>query len=514
VREFSVTLKDALASGISPEERPGVNAPYLRTLTGLRPSPHGLLPLSALSLPLSPAPTVSWPFPQLIRGAGVSLLMGATSAALVDESDWSYAPLTTYDAASPSTPKAIATGGPWHMADFGDSWILTNGAAILMQTRKNRIVAAADPVIVQDEVTFESVCAHRGRVIAGGPDPDSFWTPEMTAFWQGMIPAGRGWPPADLYMSANVVFWSGVGGGDWVWDVLRGGVSGAPALIGGTYTAASPAVLDRMKVLDWGYMPMPWQGGVKRVLPLGAAVIVYGAQGIAALVPDAQFGFGLKRLAPFGIAARSAAAGDDSGHVLLAEDGFLWRIAPDLTLARLGYQRELDPMLGSEIVIAHDAVEREFVISTGTLSYTLTPSGLAKTTPSLTSLERVAGGLAGVASSARSLAVQFETERLDFGFTAMKTLTGVEVEAVGISSIEVSFYWRAENTGGWTQSRWIPANPRGIVTFPVSGTEFRIAVRGTAEALTGTDGGGRVDRLICHYKSTDKRNIRGTYPAQ
>ncbi len=173
-----ISLREQLINGLRPEQFAGLNAKYMKSCSGTRITPFGLLPFESINFAPDAGDfgglgiTVSHPFPQLFKGKGVTLLADETQIYLVNETDWTAAAITTYDIYDPATPKAISSGGAWQFIDFHTTWFLFNGSCQVFPTKW----VHDTKVFVQDDVTMNTGCDFRGRMLAGGFDSYDIWS--------------------------------------------------------------------------------------------------------------------------------------------------------------------------------------------------------------------------------------------------------------------------------------------------------------------------------------------------
>ncbi len=506
MKEFSLTLKEGLASGLRRESRNARNTQALYTCNNLRPTESGLVAVNAITSLVTSSE--SYPFPQLFRGQSKTLLVGATSVAELDGS-WNETALATYDALNKPSTKAITSGGSWHFFDFFDTWFLLNGSCVVFTTNIEGMLEQTVKTLVQDTQTVTTGCSHGGRAFFGGFNPSNYWSADWTAFWTDFATRNPTGVKVDLNIDTNFVCWSSIGGGDVLWPLyLERAITGF--LGSGTDYGYDRALLfEQMKSNQAGFMPMPFQGTVRALKSLRKSIVVYTDNGIAAMVPTAVDDvpvLSLQKFIPIGIASRSAVGGDEDRHIFVDRTMTLWSIDAGLKVERLGYQEYLATLVAANLLVSFDPLEREFYITDGTGCFVLTKLGLCKATQIPTSIIRVDEDLDGYVTSATQssqTAGSFTTDVLDFGFRGRKRIGFVEVGSSGISSMTVSAYWRNSTTGAFTQTSWKAVNADGFVYLGISAVDVRIAVRGTLAV------GATVDYLTIRYQRDEKRQVRG-----
>jgi hypothetical protein len=176
MRETYLEIKEALNGGLRREPETVKSAVQLTTCKNFRCSERGLLSPVRLQMPgFSPFGSQDWPFPQFYQGRKHRLVLERERILSVS-GDWKPSRINTYNLFDPEYEKAIPAGGVWHVADFGDTYMLFNGSCSVSLFKdikaKNPL---GDRVCVQDTVTIQSGCSFRGRGVFGGFDAGDFW---------------------------------------------------------------------------------------------------------------------------------------------------------------------------------------------------------------------------------------------------------------------------------------------------------------------------------------------------
>ena len=516
-------FEQSLALGLRTDHRVKVNTPGLIECMGVKPilirnpdrtTSNVLAPHEPLDNPF-PNETISWPFPQLIRGKGVTLLADKTTIYEVNENGWSKTPLVVYDAYDTDTTVSIPEGGQWHFIDHFDSWMLLNGECTIIKPYKEAITGGAEKILLQRDVRAETGCSFRGRSILGGFTPEHFWNSDWEEVWDiwaaswpgGVQKIGHG-------LDKNFVLWSGIGG-NLLWliypDLARQGF--IPYTVGGTdtgYDASDPdftnrLMLDMFRRNELGWIPMESQGGVLKVKPLGKSVVVYSEDTISRIYPinDPVAGFGLENLSSVGITDRGSVGGDDSEHVFVDTNGSLWKLGGDYIPQRLGYREFFFPMLNREIAITFEPEEREFYISDDEECFVLTSQGLGQVPEIITSGAFVQGDLRVVSGRQRRIG-KIVTNTFDYGLRAIKKVETIEVGASEYDKMLAAVQFSYVGDTIFRESQPIRVGPEGIAFPQVSGVDLRLVLKGFEE-------GTRIDSLSSRWKLSDKRAIRGIY---
>lgn len=475
MREFSFPIQRTLGSGLRKDFRQPRNTNTLDQCFNLKPIGIGL---TFIDSPVYAAAT-DWPFPQLfhLRESGQLILASRSAISFVTSLEPTVSTaLTTYDSTNLALEKAVAATGQWHLADFGEVTVMFNGAQIVFSdpsTGKN---------IVSDEITIGTGCEHRGRLITAG-----FSSSDTHPVW------GR--------LEENEVAWSTIGGGDAFWPFM-----------------ASLVDSERQEHYEIrneaGYMPMPFEGTIHAVKTLDRVVIVYGENGVAALIPFSAPTptFGLRPLLNVGIANRAALAGDHKGHAFIDKAGYLWVIGVDFVPKRIGY-REQFSSLTSTVVGSYDPLEDEMYFSVDGTCYILTPSGLCEFADDVSGIARVNNDLYG-AGDTGALANTFilKTDAFDMGFSALKSIEGIEVGYHDIGNLKVGIDYSYDGSGTFSSfpigGAGIDVNDEGFAYIGITARDFKVRVFGDYGTRP------RIDYITVRWKFVDKRMIRGATNAR
>ena len=448
--------------------------------------------------------SLNWPHPQLLRLKGLTLLADATRIFQVDESNWSLTEIQPVDLQL-GTPATIPLGGFWHVVDFWDTWMLTNGLCTVLHYGRAKMFGGVDEVYIDQQVRYNTATDAFGRAWFGGFS--QAWSDAWKAFWDDWMSRGQtnlpGLQMGDL--GKNWVMWSSIGGGD-VLLLLDQTVGMSGLIDNDLYSDDYPRVFDLLRSNQLGFMPMPWQGAVLALKPLGRAVMVYGEGGVSALLPQGHI-VGLREFSDLttGVYSGSAVGGTDTEHVFMDKTGALWRISPDLQLQRLDYREWTYDMLGREVVISINPVEREFYICDGTRTLVLTPGGLTETTQVVTSIVASQGTVWAFTPAMTDRELLVETGSIVIR-PGLKTVRNIEVRADVPSgtSMFVGAEYRNSQTGAFGTTRDIPVNRQGIGFVGVTSDEIRVKVKASdfKDVL--------LQDLSVRLQFPDRRYVRGT----
>lgn len=445
MKEFSITFDKGLSSGLRSSESNPRNKQALTECYNLKPDVLGLLPYEPV-IDESGALSLSWPYPQIFIGSDYRYICTNTKIYTMDSS-WNQ------------TLKVTTTAsGIWDFADFGTYVLFVNGAKIVERSPVDGSYTASDTLT--DMPRFSTVCNFKGQVIGGN----------VKSTWHGC--------------GTNSVVWSAIGTNDFTpgVDNVKGSMNEA------------------------GFRHMRWEGEIYRVKRLGNAVIIYGDNGIDALVPY-ESTFGLKEILDKGIASKGAVGGSWNEHVFVDKEGYLWRIKSDLSTERLGYKEYISLIDLTEVMVSYDGSKREYYIADDTYGYLLTHWGLCQVYQKVTSVASIDGTSYGVTSDGSDDEGRVVTDVIDFGVRGFKTIGLLEAGIYHPAGSTYKGYatvdWRSNKTDSFTRRDWVLMNPNGVATVMTAGDEFRLCVK--ADNYQNM----QLDYINARVKVTDRRFMRG-----
>lgn len=499
---------------LRPSSRAARNSLLLSDCKACKLKPEALIGYTALTVPISAAELAAesvvfdWPFPQLIRGANVTLLCTETKVFLVDESTWLLTAITTYDFYATSTPKAIASGGGyWHFADFFNTWYLYNGQCSVMKFGDDA------KYYTQDTVGIQTGCAMRGRLILGGFDPTDYWSAAWVTILTDLMtqeePPNSSLPAALADVGVNWVWYSTIGGGDT--KFIHNPTLAQTGSLGLTtaHTAANPLFLDYLRRNECGLIPTRAQDSVLCVKPLERMLVVFGYDAISVYQQFAEPipGFGLVRTLPYGIAGRGAVGGDDSAGYLFVDDrGYLRSIDSQGQVTKLDYQEFMASMTLANIVIAYDSAEGEFYIGDGAKSfvYVVDTQALTRAPEVVMSLVTAEGDSYAMTHDLGDDDFLLVSDTFDMNIRGLKEIKGVEVGGSPDTTLEVAFDYRYEGDTSFVRTSYETLNEVGWVDFTITALEFRLVLR--VSTRTGAE---KIDYVRIEWQPCDFRSIRG-----
>jgi len=501
MQEFNQPIQKALTQGLRIRSDAGRGTEFLTQCQYMKPLQFGLRPCVDCINPFDEDYFVEWYFPQPIVTSSETLLAYEDAIYSVTKG----ATYVTYALDDPGVRKAITGRGVWHYADLGEGWLLFNGTCVVFRLSTETMFGEEAIIYCQDAVSVQTGCASRGRLILGGFNPAQLFSGTWGEIWNIYLNSLSAPISTEPISSDNFVYWSSIGGG----DIL---LPFAPGLIkDGVVKEDMPDEHDEEFFLELfrrnelGFMPMPWQGSVLRVKPLGKGIAVYGTEGIAGLIPalEPYPTYGLQRVADFGIASRGAVGGDEQGHILVDAAGNVWRIDDNFALRKLGYKEYIASLLSDEIIIVKNAEHNEYHISGKDESFVLTPQGLGESPQYITGAYNIDGEFVGVFDTAESKDVVVITDIIDFNYRDLKTITTVEIGCNAVSSVYVAIDYRYEKQGFWQRSTWVLTSPEGFARMQITALEFRIAVK--CDSYEGFE----LDYINVRWQTCGRRTVRG-----
>ncbi len=455
-------------------------------------------------------PTLSWPFPQIFHGDKADILADEQYIYTADLATEVLTLITLYDAHDQSTPitdNALTSGAePWQFVDMQQSWFLISNNNVVFKIPSNDsnnvMVTGGDASI---DTKFTAMAQLRNRLFFGGFSGATYfastaWTNIFTLWKQNT--SQEVYTDESTAIGTNWIMWSTPSGGDYdIPFVMEMAMFQIPTAA--IQTTLLPHIRADIKNGDIGFLEMPWQGAIHAMKGLGDAVIVYGAGGVSAVVPSND-GFTVVDLMRVGVSNRAAVGGDDRHHLFVDNLGDAWMIGADLQLQKLEYREFISPNINSDLVISYDAQRDEFYICQDGSGYILSNGALSEINQVPTSLIFYNGILKGVADKDQQDSFfQITSDSFDFGFKDIKTIHSIEIGATDISDIEVAVQYKYTNSTTFTTDTYYAANDEGIVTPIISGTEFRIIIRGHAGSAA------RIDYTRIRWRATVKRAVSG-----
>ncbi len=505
MQEYQLKIQESLTKGLRPFKDMALGNKFLSRCEGLKPRPWGLRSAHDVTNPFASDQFDEFPFPQLLNGREVMLLAGKDKIHSVGE-DWSLSELDLYNIADELEADTVMPGGAWHMADFGEVWLLFNGSCVVISPKRGAMFGEEDRLLVQDSIQMNTGCAFRGRMVTGGFSPAEFWSNTWMSLWDHLTrTVDYSVDTAMNGLGKNFVMWTTIGGGDLLHlllpdQAIQGVLKEAGNGLEKTY------FLDLMRRNESGFMPMPWSGEVLCVKQLGKGVMVYGENGISLLIPVIEpfSTFGLQEIADFGIADRGAVGGDIFEHVFVNEGGKLFKIGADYKLQMLGYEEYLGAYINEGTTVSHDSELKHSYISNKHRTFVLTETGLGRSSQVITSTVFTNGELLGIAEDTLE-ETHIVTESFDFQVRDLKTVTTMEVGLKCSEDVNayVAVLYRYAKNDNFNFSDWTPLNKEGFARIQITALEFRFCVK--VEDIENIE----IDYINVRWQSSASRTKRG-----
>lgn len=490
--------------GLRPEARMR-NEGYMEVLQNLRVDASGYHPREALvSRISSPALTIDWPYPMLLREQQATLLLFRDSGYVVTENtvgDWSTSLISPVDATDGTTAKAITAGGPWHLAAFEENYIATNGASCLFRFPGNNL--GGGETLVADGSTVSSLCIHGANLVLGGVAVSGSNWDSLFAEWKHHAPDSI-LTFDDQGLDTNWLIWSEVGGGEPFWPFI--GILNA---LGFDLTVHFAQVEDALKeqiAKGWlGMVPLETKGQVQMLKAMGEHLVCYTTDAVY-LLRKAEHGYEPERLLRHGIAGRGAVAGDRTGHLFIDFNSEAWKLLPTGELKRLGYREYLSRLTKSEVVCSFDSRYGDFTVCDSSSGYLLSSADqLSELTSGFpTSLLRTdQGELMGVASGAFPDMLAITTGPDSVGVNGYKTASWYEVDYSNITDLESRLHYRMNRENDFVQTEWKKDANTGLFYHGLAFEEVKTQLRGTLQDDS------KLERGILKLEYQDNRTTRG-----
>lgn len=484
MKEFPFNLDGALV-GLRPNDM-GVNRPGCIECKGLLPIQG--VGLQRIDWPeLSPVETSIWPFPQLFKGNTVNMYLEGGAVYTIDLDTWKTTSITS----------ELTIGHAWDFVDMNTAWVITNGKQVVTKNGNGTVTSYDEPVI-------ESACYHRGRVVYAGLD-SSFWNSTWQTEWNSWIDQQDSGLTTSFDFQKNSIYWTGIGAGDVFMPFDPTSMVSGPLASG--FSNTRPFFMDLIARGDIGHMQMPWQGVVKRVLPLGKALMVYGDNGVSMLrsYMDPIPTYGEETMNRIGVPHHGCVGGDDTAHLYIDNlyDLHIVTAEGDKTL---GYRAYMKMLAQGAIYIIKDPIVKynRFYISDGVFSFCMTDTGLAQINQRISSVFHHDRRLLYTGSEdIDSLLVQ--TAPFNVGIEAIKQIRFVTIEYDNIDNLSVQVISKFDSQNKWNFGKVVRVVRQNAIPSMISGQRFMVRITGTPRE------GAIINSLGLRWSSVDKSGLRGPY---
>lgn len=440
--EHTITIDKALVSGLV-SSKVELNAEGLESCIGFEPTPFGLF--TSTNIVQIPGTVHEGLLPQHLFLRGIKLLI--TEDAIYK---WNA------DISANTKLLDISTTSPYHVADFGKYFILSNEDQVLVYSDLG-VLSVHNP-LDGDFPDFATCGNYRGQLVAGYIQSD----------WHEC--------------SVEHYIWSNIGS------------------INCNVTQENTA----------GFAAFPYGGDVLYTDELTDYMLIYGEYGIIAIkgVTAPAATFAMKMISPIGPLNRNAVASDNNMHVFIGSDHSLYTVVDGgygkVNVIKLGYDRYFKDWDDDNTTacVFNNPVSYQF--SDGNKGYGVyTGVGDAPVVVGAkelcTSAEYITGSMVGTSITLDN--TEIITAPFDGNQRGLKTLTTVEV---GITGVKIQVAVSAlDFDGNWNKTEYI--NTDNGTCFPrISGIAFKIHVK----VISGT---GAIKYITNKIQLEDKRALRGKY---
>lgn len=228
-----------------------------------------------------------------------------------------------------------------------------------------------------------------------------------------------------------------------------------------------------------GERPMDWKGWVYGIRKHHNKVVVYGENGVTALMPSGN-SWGMQTLYQLGLKGKHAHCGTDSEHYFVDVEGRLWRYAE--TLEKLDYSEYLST-LTSTIVMSLDKETGLIYICDGQYGYVYSPrdNSMGSGPTNITGIGSQSGTLYVTAPATVSTPTcEICTDIFDFGTRRAKSIHNVQIGTDLTNTLYAALDFRRDKSQAFTTTPWRVVNADGTAFINCHGTEFRVRVKSAA----------------------------------
>lgn len=459
MREYELTIDDALKNGLSPELYTPFNIQVLFKCLGFRCGKLGLEAYVELDNPLDGTISLfySWPFPQMISGEKYNILVvrdsigGGDIVYQVSDDNLTVTQIFDIDQLT------YGQGSLMEVADFGEYIFMTNGVIMIYWNTALSVWQVA--TTLTNVPMMKTICNFKGRVVGGN--------------------VVNSWPIANPECDETYYTWSKIGYFDFTPD---------------QYNTS-------------GYRRCPYGGEVMHVRRLNDRVIGYSDKGITLMfpVPDPAPTLGFKELYDRGIINRGALGGNLNSYLFIDEDYNLVIIDSDYKVAVLGYQKYMMELTGEDIIVNYDKGNNDYYIGNSSKTFLFSPNGLTEIQQHPSAIWRRNKETYIIPDTVDDFEPEIVSEAFDYGYKGQKTNQTIETDAINHTNPQAGVDY-SYNLNDWLIGDFLPINNQGIATVIKSGNYFRFKLK-----FDSIDSDFRISYMKSRYKMTDLRGIRGVY---
>lgn len=419
-----------------------------------------------------------------------------------------------------------AGGGPWQVADFGDTLFAAKDAVTIVRLPYYSNFRWVGFTYAVHDLKSPVLVNLGNTLLMSGLDSTTLFDPtgvsaeplrwqDLWAAWIQASPPGVVTHTA-LAMNPSTVFYFTDSGGDYnVPFIMEMAMLGYPNRLAAKNTLID-SYTDVLLKGENGFLPLPWQKTALAAKALGDGAALYCADGISFLRRN-QSGRGMDAIdiKAVGLAQKGAVAGNYQGHCLVDKNGMGWHLGPDLQLTKLNYRYNFLDLLDNSATISSsfDEEEMEYYFSNGTVCFVIRANSgddggryfsfckLRKYIP--TNFARIDEDLVGAGIDTGDSTFLVETMGMDFGLDEQKILDQVGVTLLDATNATISIKLRNDRILGDDGYITIPAVPlnRANTIYPNhAARDFRFVLEGTIGDNT------KLERIAGMVRRLEKRN--------
>lgn len=520
MREFSLTLSEMFRNGLRQDGRLRRNQDLLSDVYNLRSIDGGLEGFEPPIPAFPDAVVIDFDDCQLFKGESVTLYISGVNLYTVNTASptWTLTAVTTYDYLSPTSTKAIATGGAWHFADFKDKWLLFNGTCIVTNIGLDKLKNETEKVYVIDSISVATGCAFKGRLVFGGFNPANFWGADWVNvfdYWKETMNFSGELSYDDV--GANWVAWTSIGDIEFFESLLS-----IESATHGTNLELFESVsehrlnkfnlIDMMRKGDFGFAPLSTQADVIALIPMTVGVVAYTEDSVFLMRPFegnevAGPTFGFEKISDVGINDRGAVGGVGSQHIFIANTGNIYSVTAE-QVTKLGYEEYLNNNLNGKHFVNYEPDEGHFLLADVARGYVLGDKGLTIIPQRISSVVHVRGesrALYEEKGESDIITGYAVSNPFDMRMSSIKTITSIQLNYYNGVNVKVAVSYKYTPTDTWATTAQVPVNREGNAMLRIAGTEFKVHI------FTDDITDFMIDEVFIKYQTSDKRFTRGAY---
>lgn len=510
MREFDLNIDEALIRGLVPDDRVRKNEQFLTEAHNVVCTKLGLKEHEPIKDPFQGGFVGNYLFfnPDEIIALDAN---GSTEFYTVDTSltPWQTNPITIRDFdGNIITP----SGDDISITHFPGGWFVSTGQALVFKDMTPTLEFGQGEYRVYEENIARAITHHRGRIVIGGGD--STWSEKWKNIMSLMEEQIDEPVHADFGdIGDNFVLWSSIGGGDFPMFLMQPerAIFGHLTEVSDNYgynidDIDSTFLMDVLRQNEFGFMPMPWEGEVLGLGSMEDKVIVFGKEGISALVMASGEDintYGFRHMMSTGILSTRGFHSSDKRTVFVDRAGMLWEVTPDLKPQKHDYQHLFNQMSLADLEIVWNEKDDEYYISDSTTCYLLSRSGLTEVDQRPTTVHFYQGTKYGLFSDSNDDETRIVSNIYDLNISGLKTINSINLGVTSDAVVEVAIDYRYKRGDAFTRTNFVGVNDEGNAYLRVTCLDFRVVVK--CSDFTDFE----LDYIVVKWQASDKRNIRG-----